>query len=45
MKRGPRKLIDVQESSPPSSEMNHPDEQEIKERQQEACMNEQDAPD
>lgn len=38
-KRGPRELVVVQESSPPSSAMIHPYEQEIQQRQQEACMN------
>lgn len=37
-KRGPRELLVVQESSPPSSGMIHPYEQEIKQRLQEACM-------
>lgn len=42
-KRGPGKLVDFQASPPPSSRKVHPNEQEIKTRWQEACMNEQGA--
>ena len=44
-KKGQGELIDLQGSPPPRSRMVHPDKQEIKQRQQEACMDEHGAPD
>lgn len=40
-KRGPGELIGIQGPPSPSSRKVHPDKQEIKYRQQEACMDEQ----
>lgn len=39
------KMFDVRESTPQSSGMIHPDEQQVRQRQQKACMNEQGTPD
>lgn len=40
----PEELVDIQGSSPPISRKAYPDKLEIKQRQQEACMEEQRAP-
>lgn len=42
---GPKKLDDFQGSGSPSSRMGHAHMQEVKQRQQEACLDEQVAPD
>lgn len=41
---GPRELVAIQRLSPPCSRMVHCDKQKIKQRQQAACMDEQEAP-
>lgn len=43
-KRGPRKLISIQESPHPSSEMMHPNEEEVREKCQKTCRCDQGAP-
>jgi len=42
---GPGKLVDFQRLPSPGSRMVHPSEQNIKQMQQETCVNEQVAPD
>jgi len=43
-KRGPRKLVSIQGSPPPNSGEMHPDQEEVKQKHQEAYMDEQGAP-
>ncbi|GAB0182327.1 hypothetical protein GRJ2_000698000 [Grus japonensis] len=43
-RRGPRKLVSIHESPPPSSGAIHPKKEEVKQKCQEACMDEQGAP-
>ena len=43
-KRAPRELVAIQGLPPPRSRMVHCDKQEIKQSQQEACTDEQEAP-
>jgi len=42
--RGPRKLVNIQGSPPPSSGAMLPNKEEARQKHQEACMNEQGAP-
>lgn len=42
-KMGPGELADFHRLPPPSSRQVHPDKQEIKQRWQETCMNEQES--
>jgi len=44
VKRGPRKLVNIQGSRPPSSGAMHPNKEEGGQKRQEACMAEQGAP-
>lgn len=44
-KRGLGVLVDLQESPPPNTRTAHPDKQDMKQRQHEACMGEHGAPD
>lgn len=44
-KRGLGELVDLQESPPPNTRTAHPDKQDMKQRQQEACMGKHGAPD
>lgn len=43
-KRGTRKLVNIQGSPPPRSEAMQPNKEEIWQKHQEACMEEQGAP-
>lgn len=43
-KRSPNELVDFQKSAPPSSRTVYPNEQEIKQRLQEVCMDKQGTP-
>ncbi|PKU36933.1 hypothetical protein llap_12767 [Limosa lapponica baueri] len=42
--RGPRKLVSIQGAPPPSSRVVHPNKEEVRQKCQEACMDEQGAP-
>jgi len=43
-KRGPRKLVNTKGSTPPSPGVMHPNKAEVRQKHQEACMDEQGAP-
>lgn len=43
-KRGPKKLVDVEGIHPPSSRAVHPNEQEVRQKYQQTCMDQQRAP-